>query len=76
MNNNIYADKIKKHRRLRFGALAVSLTVAVVALVIVVNAVFSALAQKFMLYADMTKEKIYGITEQSKDLLDDYRGTK
>ena len=76
MNNNIYADKIKKHRRLRFGALAVSLTVAVAALVIVVNAVFSALAQKFMLYADMTKEKIYGITEQSKDLLDDYRGTK
>lgn len=76
MNNNIYSDKIKKHRRLKFGALAVTLTVAVIALVIIINAVFSALAQKFMLYADMTKEKIYGITEQSMDLLDDYRGTK
>lgn len=76
MNNNIYADKIKKHRRLKFGAFAVGLTAAVIALIVIINVVFSSLASKFMWYADMTKEQIYGITQQSVDLLDDYRGTK
>ena len=75
MNNNIYSDKIKKHRRLKFGAFAVGLTVTVIALVVIINAVFSALSTKFMWYKDMTKEQIYGITQQSIDLLDDYRGT-
>ncbi len=75
MNNNIYSDKIKKHRRLKFGAFAVGLTVAVIALVVIINVVFSALSTKFMWYKDMTKEQIYGITQQSIDLLDDYRGT-
>ncbi len=76
MNNPIYNQNVKKHRRLKFGAFAVGLTVAVVALVVVINAVFSALATKFMWYVDMTAEQIYGITQQSLDLLDDYRSTK
>ncbi len=76
MNNNIYTDKIKKHRRLKFGALAVSITVAVVALVVVINAVFTALATKFLWYVDMTDEKIYGITQPTLDLLDDYRSSE
>jgi len=76
MNNPIYNQNVNKHRRLKFGALAVGLTVAVVALVVIVNAVFSVLATKFMWYVDMTKEQIYGITQQSLDLLDSYRSTE
>ncbi len=76
MNQNLYSNKIRKHRRLKFGVLAVLLTVVVIALIIVINVVFSSLARRFSLYADMTKEQIYGITEQSFDLLDSYRGRK
>ncbi len=75
MNNNLYNDNVKKHRRLKFGAFAVGLTAVVIALVVVVNAVFTALATKFGWYADMTREKIYGITQETLDLLDDYRST-
>ncbi len=77
MNNTpSYNPNIQKRRRLKFGAFAVGLTVAVVALVIVVNAVFSALATKYMWYVDMTAEKLYGISDESKLLLDDYRSTQ
>ncbi len=76
MNNNLYAKKIQKHRRLKYGAFAVGLTAAGIALVVIINAVFSALAGKFLWYIDMTKEQVYGITQQSVDLLDDYQGTK
>ena len=76
MNNPIYNQNVNKHRRLKFGALAVGLTAAVIALVVIVNAVFSVLATKFMWYVDMTKEQIYGITQQSLDLLDSYRSTE
>ncbi len=75
MNNNLYSEKIRKHRKFKFGAFAVGLTVTVIALVIAVNAVFSSLAAKFMWYTDMTKEKIYGISEATHDLLDAYNGS-
>ncbi len=75
MNNNIYSDNVKKHRRLKFGAFAVGLTAAVVALIVIINAIFSALAVKFGWFVDMTKEKMYGVTEQTENLLRDYNGT-
>ena len=74
MNNPIYNQNVSKRRRLKFGAFAVGLTAAVIALVVVANAVFSALATKNMWYIDMTKEKVFGITDQTRDLLDSYRG--
>ena len=75
MNNNLYNNNVNKHRRLKYGALAVGLTAAVIALVVIVNAVFTALAAKFLWYADMSKESLYGISQESIDLLDDYRET-
>lgn len=74
-NNSLYSEKIRKRRKFKFGAFAIGMTVAVIALVVVVNAVFSSLAMKFMWYTDMTKEKIYGISEATHDLLDGYNGS-
>jgi len=76
MNNQIYNQNVSKHRRLKFGAFAVGLTVAVVALVVVFNAVFSTLAFKNLWYIDMTKTQLYGISQQTLDLLDDMRGAE
>ena len=75
-SDNRNQNNVNRHRRLKYGALAVCLTAAVVALVVIVNAVFSALAVKHLWYIDMTKAQIYGITQQSKDLLDGYRGSE
>ena len=71
----LYNTNVNKHRRLKYGAFAVGLTAAVVALIVIVNAVFSALAAKFLWYADMSREKLYTISQESIDLLDDYRET-
>ena len=74
--NGTAASRISKHRRLKFGALAVAITVAVVALVVLANAIFSAFAEKYTLYIDMTKEKVFSITDTTRDLLDGLRGNE
>lgn len=66
-------SKIAKHRRLKFGALAIGLTAAVIALIVIVNAIFSALAQKYLWIIDMTDSLVFSISEQSKNILDPYR---
>lgn len=58
-------------RKFRYGGAAIALTVAFIAAVILVNAVFSALSTRFGLYADMTKSGYYGISDATRDLLAD-----
>ena len=76
MNTNLQNQKIKKHRRLKFGALAIGISCAVIAMVVVINAVFTALAVRFRWYVDMTGNQLYGMTEQTHELLDGYSGTE
>ena len=59
----------KDNRRLRHGGLAVLLTVAVLALVVIVNYVFGALAQSGRLYVDMTKSGIYTVSEAADKII-------
>lgn len=53
------------NKKLKYGSFAVAFTVSVIALVIIVNATFSVLAEHKSLYADMTKEQIYSISEEA-----------
>jgi ABC-type uncharacterized transport system. len=62
-----------KNPKFKYGAVATGLTVAFIALIIVINVIFSALSSSYMWYADMTKEQLYNITEASAVLLDPYR---
>ncbi len=59
-----------KKRKLKYGSLAVGLTVALVAFIIVLNAVFSALASHFFWYFDMTPGQIYQFSERASGYLD------
>ena len=67
-------SKAVRYRKLRYGSFAVALTVVCVALVILINAIFSALSQKFLWYLDMTEEQVYGLSDASRVLLDEYAG--
>lgn len=75
MNQQSYNLNAHKRRRLKYGSLAVALTVAVIALVVIVNAIFTSLAYRFFWYVDMTEAQIYEVSQSSIDLLDGYRGT-
>ena len=57
-------------RRLKYGSLAVALTVLLIALVIVLNAAVYAITYSFGWYLDLTGERYYGITDKSRVYLD------
>jgi len=61
--------KIWKDKKFRYGGVSILLTITIIASVICLNAGFSALADHFNWAPDMTKEKVYNITEQSINLL-------
>ncbi len=64
---------IKNNRKLKYGSLAVALTCVCVALIVAFNVIFTALAQRFGWFVDMTKEQVFNLSESSIELLEGYR---
>lgn len=58
-------------RKFRYGSVSVALTAIFIAAVILVNVIFTALAQKFMWYIDMTSEELYTISQATWDALEE-----
>ena len=67
---------IQKKRRFKFGAFAISLTAAVIALVVVINAIFTALCVKNGWFIDMTERDLYTPDPTAFELLEQYRGSE
>ena len=55
MRNSIISKKLK------YGSLATVFTVAFVAFVIIFNVIFTALAEKYMWYIDMTEKQVFSL---------------
>lgn len=56
---------------MRYGSMTVYLTVALIAALVLFNAIFSALAKYYTWYIDMTPEQLYSITDVCRDQLQD-----
>ncbi len=67
--NTYYGQQISRRRRIKFGALAIGITAAVIALVIAINAIFSSLAMRYTWFVDMTDENLFSISQQTRDLI-------
>ncbi len=63
-----------RNKKFRYGTTAVVLTAAFIALVVIINAIFSSLAYKLNWYVDMSPEEIYTLGDASKALLSDVEG--
>ena len=61
--------KMNKSKKFRLGTTGIVFTVIVLAIVIILNASIYALAGKFNLFADMSKEKVWGLSESAVDIL-------
>ena len=61
-------EKLADGRRFRFGALATALTAVVVAAVVLLNILVSALDVKFPLTVDTTGDKVLTLSDTTKDL--------
>lgn len=57
-------------RKLRYGGVSAVLTVLIVAAIILVNVIFSALSQKFTLYTDLTPELLFTLSDEAIDLIE------
>lgn len=60
---------ILQNKKFKHGSVSLALTVVIIAAVILVNAIFTALAEKYLWYVDMTSEDIYSLTDDAKELL-------
>jgi hypothetical protein len=67
MNNGSFL----RSRKFRHGSTAALLTAFLIAVVVIINITFTALAQKYMWYTDMTTEKLYTLSQEAIDLMDE-----
>ncbi len=58
-------------RKFKYGAMAIVLTAVVIAAVVIVNVIFSALAYNKNWYIDLTRDKLYGLSDAGRDILDE-----
>ena len=56
-------------RKLRYGGVSALLTALIIAAIILVNVIFSALSQKFTLYVDLTPEQLFTLSDECIDLI-------
>lgn len=65
MKNNAFSK-----RRLRYASTSVVLTAAIIAAIIAVNVIFTALAGKFLWYVDLTPEQVFSLSDACFELIE------
>ena len=61
--------KILSNRKLRFGSFATALSIAFLVVIILLNVIFSVLAERYPINIDLTKDSIFMLTDESIDYL-------
>ncbi|MBQ9099612.1 MAG: GldG family protein [Clostridia bacterium] len=61
---------VLQNKKFRHGSVSLALVIVIIAAVILLNAIFTALSEKFVWYLDMTAEEIYTLSDEAKELLD------
>lgn len=62
--------KAETGKKLRYGGMSAFLTALIIAVIIIANVIFSALAQKFRWYTDLTPEPLYTLSEECMDIIE------
>ena len=60
-----------KSKKFKYGSLATVFTAAFVAFVVIFNIIFTALGDKYMWRVDMTKEQVFTLSEEAKEIMSD-----
>ena len=68
--------KLAHTKKFRHGSVSLALTVIVIAAVILINAIFGALSEKFLWYIDMTPEPRFTLSEEAKVYLNEMDAAK
>ncbi len=65
---------LESKKKLRHGSAALVLTILVIAAVVVVNIIFSAVAYKKNWYLDLTEDKVYELSDAGREMLNTIEG--
>ena len=57
-------------RKLRYGGVSAVLTALIIAVVIIINVLFSALAQRFLWYTDLTPELVFTLSDEAFNIIE------
>jgi len=66
MKNSFY-----KSRKFKYGSTATLFTIAFIAIVVIFNVIYTALASRFSWYIDMTTNKVFTLSQEAKDIMSD-----
>lgn len=66
MKKSFYSTK-----SFRYGSAATAFTCAFIAVVVVFNIIFTALANRYLWYIDMTEESVFTLSDAAKEILSD-----
>ena len=58
------------NKKLRYGSASAAITALVVAIVVILNVIFTMLCAKFLWYSDMTSSNLYTLSDEAIELLD------
>ena len=61
--------KMLSNRKLRYGSFATALSVAFLVVIVLLNVIFSVLAERYPINIDLTKDSIFMLTDDSVDYL-------
>jgi len=64
-------NSFTQSRKFKYGSVATAFTIAFIAIVVIFNIIFTALANKYMWYIDMTEEQTYTLSEEAKEIMSD-----
>lgn len=70
-NKEKKGKKVFGSRRLRYGSVATALSAGFLVVIILINVIASVVMEKYPLKIDLTKDDVYGITQESKDYIKD-----
>lgn len=60
-------------RKFKYGSVATLFTISFIAIVVIFNIIFSALASRYMWYVDMTGEQVFTLSEEARDIVSDIK---
>lgn len=64
-------NSFTKSRKFRYGSMATAFTIGFIAIVVIFNIIFTALASKYSWYIDMTEEQVFTLSDEAKEIMSD-----
>lgn len=64
-------NSFTQSRKFKYGSVATAFTIAFVAVIIIFNIIFTALASKYMWFIDMTQEQVFTLSDPAREIMAD-----